>query len=200
MSDSPPTFGSVLYGPSGPASAPQGPNGMAGPAQPAPSFRGESVDKLPAAADPATVIPNAPAQPAKPEPRSLGESLYPTTEAPTTAPATDFTLPEGMEPHPELLAEYGQTTKELRLDRAGADRLLALHAKATQAATDHQAGEWRRQSEAAFTTDELADIRTQFTEAIGTDADAQTFRQLLGQSGLGNHPAVIRVIGRLVRR
>jgi len=202
---SPPTLGEALYGPSGPASEPQFAKGIeAGKAAPPQQWRGESLDRLPAAADPRSVVPNqpAPVPTASPsEPKSLGESLYGKPGAtPEAVAANTFTLPEGMEPHPELIGEFGTAAKELRLDKAGADRLLALHAKATQAATDHQAGEWRKQSEAAFSADELADIRSSFTEAIGTDADAQTFRQLLSSSGLGNHPAVIRVIGRLVRR
>jgi hypothetical protein len=222
MSDSPPTsLGSALYGPNGPASTPQGPTTIeGGKAAPPQTFRGESVDKLPAAADPRSVVPNAPARPAStpvvksestganppaagtssPEggPRSLGESLYPTT-APE-APTTPFTMPEGLEADPALMGEFGTAAKELRLDRAGADRLLALHAKATQAATDHQAGEWRKQSEAAFTAEELTDIRSSFHEAVGDDADAREFKQLLARTGIGNNPAVIRVIGRLVRR
>jgi len=200
MSDTPLTFGEALYGPNGPASTPQGPTTIdAGKAAPPQSFRGQPISTLPAAADPATVVPNQPANA-----RTLGESLYPTTEAPTTSDRTvrssqseaEFTLPDGLEAHPELLSEFGTATRELKLDRAGADKLLALHAKALQG----QSSEWRQQSEAAFTTDELTDIRTQFTEAIGTDEDAKTFRQLLARSGIGNHPSAIRVISRLLRR
>ena len=59
---------------------------------------------------------------------------------------------------------------------------------------------WRQAAEAAFDAKELADINARFNAAIGTDEPAQTFRQLLAKTGLGNHPAAIRAISRLLRR
>lgn len=59
---------------------------------------------------------------------------------------------------------------------------------------------WRRQAEASFTATELADIRARFDSAIGTDAEAQEVRRLLGKTGLGNSPAVIRAVSRLLKR
>lgn len=191
MSDNPGSLAGALYGPTGPAESPQGPTNMTGD-----SWRGESVDKLPPSADPRSVVPNQ--SPKAAEPRSLGESLFPTTPpiAPTEAPPTfDRTSAD-----PALLSEYDTMARELRLNSAGSDRLLALHAKALEASTAHQAGEWRKQTEAAFAPDELSDISRSFNEAIGQDSDAQEFRRLLSTTGLGNNAAVIRVISRLLGR
>jgi len=59
---------------------------------------------------------------------------------------------------------------------------------------------WRRQAEAAFSPSELADIQARFNAAIGTDAEAQEVRRLLSKTGLGNSPAVIRAVSRLLKR
>jgi hypothetical protein len=159
------------------------------------AWRGVPLDKLPAAADPRSVQPNQPPKPSASDRQSLGEAIYP-SPAEAVAPDPGFTMPEGLEADPALMSEFTQATKELRLDKAGADRLLALHAQALAG----QSEAWRTQTEAAFSASELADIRADFNDAVGRDADAQECRRLLAQTGLGNHPAVIRVISRLLGR
>ena len=66
-------------------------------------------------------------------------------------------------------------------------------------ATDSPDG-WRQAAEASFSPTELADIRERFNAAIGTDAEAQEVRRLLAKTGLGNSPAVIRAVSRLLKR
>src|SRR6185436_13131554 len=121
MSDNPGSLAGALYGPTGPAESPQGPTGIdTGKA----SWRGESLDNLPAAAS----VPN---QSSKAEPRSLGESIY-GNGAPPTAPPTPTEAASAFdraEADPVLLSEFDATARELRLDGKGADRLLSLHAK-----------------------------------------------------------------------
>ena len=193
MSDNPGSLAGALYGPTGPAESPQGPTGIdTGKA----SWRGESLESLPAAAS----VPN---QSSKTEPRSLGESIYGNGTPPPTTPVSPTEAPPTFDrtsADPALLSEYDTMARELRLNSAGSDRLLALHAKALEASTAHQAGEWRKQTEAAFAPDELSDISRSFNEAIGQDSDAQEFRRLLSTTGLGNNVAVIRVISRLLGR
>jgi len=207
MSDTPvPTsLGSALYG-AAPAVGPQGPTNMTGE-----SWRGVPIADLPASADPRHITSHE-APKAEP-PKTLGEGIYPTKSdssapepsapAPTTAPAVagdafdpaDVTLPEGLQADPALMSDFATATRELGVDRAGADRLLALHAKALSG----QSEQWRAQSEAAFTPQELNAIRDDFNHTVGNDDAAREFRQLLAQSGLGNHPSVLKVMQRLLR-
>jgi len=59
---------------------------------------------------------------------------------------------------------------------------------------------WRKAAEAAFSPTELADIQARFNAAIGQDAEAMEVRRLLAKTGLGNSPAVIRAVSRLLKR
>jgi len=191
MSDNPGSLAGALYGPTGPAESPQGPTGIdSGKA----SWRGESLDNLPASAS----VPN---QSSKTEPRSLGESIYPTETPPPTTPvsppAFDRTTAD-----PALLSEFDQATKALRLDGKGADRLLALHAKAVQAqerALTQQAETWANETRAHY-GDSLDGTAKELRDRItGLGEDGKTFLRLMGETRLGNNLAVIRVLEQLTR-
>jgi hypothetical protein len=200
----PTTLGEAMYGSGGPAAEPQGPNDIdSGKAVPTPS------QQQPRAADPRAVPPNAQPRPEAAKPpggeaegeKTLGEAMY--GKAPEPFDATKLAVPEGFEADPALMGEFGEAAKALNLNQEGANKLVALHAKAVQAQQpqhDRAAEEWRKQTEAAYTTEQLAEIRTDFNAAIGNDGDAQEFKRLLVWSGLGNHPAAIRVISRLLGR
>lgn len=195
MSDSPGSLASALYGPTGPAESPQGPTGIdSGKA----SWRGEPLDSLPAAAS----VPN---QSSKAEPRSLGESIYPTETPPPTTPVSPTEAPPAFDrttADPALLSEFDQATKALRLDGKGADRLLALHAKAVQAqerALTQQAETWANETRAHY-GDSLDGTAKELRDRItGLGEDGKTFLRLMGETRLGNNLAVIRVLEQLTR-
>jgi hypothetical protein len=107
-----------------------------------------------------------------------------------------FQLPEGVTADEELLGEFKATAKELGLSQEGAQKLASLQVKA-----------FAKQQEAMATT------RTQWAEQSKTDKEfggealqenlgvakkaldafaSPDLRKLLNESGLGNHPEVIR--------
>lgn len=195
MSDSSPTtLAGALYGPSGPAASPQGPTGMT---------------DWPASAEartaPATVQ-------ATPQRESVATALYgaqiapeaPTAPAidPASDPATSSNDNPASGPDP-IRAEFDAIAGDLALNPEASEQLLALHGRAVaaqQAQHEQTAAAWRTQAEREFSPAQLGDIRYRLDRAIGTDAAAVEFKRLLAWSGIGNSPAAIRVISRLLAR
>lgn len=112
----------------------------------------------------------------------------------------DFTVPDGVELDTEVLGDFQALGKELNLPQAEAQKVVDLGTKMAQKWADQQ-------------TENILALRTEWADAtkadkeIGGDALPQnlavakkamdTFgspalRELLDQSGLGNHPEVIR--------
>lgn len=210
----PASLGSALY-PNGPASSPVGPANMTG----GEMWRGEQTANLPGvAADPRSVMPEqrpapAPAvalraaggdppvagtnQPGS-GPRSLA-SLYDPPSEPFD-PAK-LALPEGMEADPALMGEFGEAARALKLDRAGASRLIDLHAKAVQAQQAHQERQtevWANEVRAHY-GDSLPGTVEHLRSRIGDDADGRAFMRLMASTGLGSNVSVLRVLERLAR-
>jgi len=137
--------------------------------------------------------PPAPKPPAPSPASSIGH-------LPNTGTKADGAAPEGVDP--ALWGEWTEASAAMKLDKAGADRLVALHSKAVQAQYDQHSkttDEWRAATAAAYSQAELRDIASAFNERIGTDADAQEARRLLAWSGIGNNLAFVRTIERLLR-
>jgi hypothetical protein len=220
MSEIPRDLGSALYGPSGPATGPVGPSagvidgGKAG--TPAPSFRGQPISTLPAAADERSVMPNQPASPAPSppaapqqaapstaaEPRSMGQIMYGAPQQPETAgDAPQYTLPPDMEPIPELLQSFGETARDLRVDRQGAERLLQLHATAVQESVSRQGQQWAQETRSYYNDpDTLAETVSDVRERISSLGDSgKAFLDLMKTTQLGNNIHVIRTLEALVR-
>ena len=158
-----------------------------------------SLMDTPPAADPAPVDPAAPAaDPAAPaEPAKEGEE-----EKPVGAPEeyADFTAPEGVELDADLLGDLKTLGKENNWTQEQAQKVVDLGAamqdKFSKTFADSVVAaraEWREQT----TTDaefggknlqpNLAIARTA-RETFGTPA----LKDLLDQSGLGDHPEVVR--------
>jgi len=204
------SLGAALYGTSGPASAPVGPSagsidqGKAGasqapPAQPTTGWPAQTVRDTPRAAPPST----RPGEPPAAGERSLAQAFYGKAEAAAGQPfdAAKIALPEGYSAEPALMSEFSGAAKELRLDQAGADRLVALHAKALQAqeaAADRQSAEWQEATKAHYGSN-LSATMGQIRERVGNDRDGQEFLKLMSYSGLGNNVHVLRVLERLSR-
>src|SRR5947208_4798943 len=145
------TLGGALYGPDGPASGPQGPNwideGRASPsAPPAPT----PSAPIPTATKPALTesAPRLESQ-SQSQSQSLSDKLYGAGPTQPFDPGR-ISMPEGLEADPALMTEFSKEAQALKLDQAGADRLVQLHAKALQGWHDQHAATaegWRKETE-----------------------------------------------------
>jgi hypothetical protein len=107
-----------------------------------------------------------------------------------------FQLPEGLTADEEILGEFKATAKELKLSQEGAQKLVALQAKMAdkqQAAVQAMRAQWAEASKAdtEFGGEALQENLGVAKRALESFASPQ-LRQLLNESGLGNHPEVIR--------
>lgn len=187
MSDAAPprSLAEAFYGPNGPISD-------GGPAGSARSIIDAGIAK-PAAEQPLPDRFNG--QPAK-----IGGQGLVLPEAPQQFDPDKLTIPEGLEADPVLMGDFSTAARELGLNHKGAERLMALHARAVQAAGEAQAREvsgWESEARRHFGA-ELPRVAADIRDAIGTDHDAQTFLSLMDRTGLGSNPAVLRVLARLV--
>jgi len=110
-------------------------------------------------------------------------------------------LPEGMEADPALMGKFGEAARALKLDRAGASRLIDLHAKAVQAQQAHQERQmsaWADEARAHY-GDSLPETVAHLRSRIGDDADGRAFMKLMASTGLGSNVSVLRVLERLAR-
>ncbi len=169
------------------------------------------TDTAPAAQQPAVGAGTAPAE------DSQQQTQAATTDAPAADPAkgeapkadeakaapeqyTDFTVPEGYTMAGELGTEFKSLAKELNLTQEQAQRIVDLDVKRAQAQTEslyRTSAEWQA---SAKTDKEFGGANLEQNVAIAKKAmDAfgtPELRKLLNDSGLGNHPEVIRVFYR----
>jgi hypothetical protein len=125
------------------------------------------------------------------------------TEAkPEGAPeAYSFTAPEGHEFDPHTLAAFSDVAKELNLPQESAQKVLDKMGPAMaekQAAQMEQAtAEWASSSSSdkefgGAALEQNMDVAKKALDAFGTPE----LRTLLNETGLGNHPEIIRVLYR----
>jgi hypothetical protein len=103
-------------------------------------------------------------------------------------------LPEGMTADPQLMSEYAGAAKELKLDQAGAQRLLDLHAK-TKAA---EAADWERTS-AQWQAEVRAEIpqhqlQSAFDLVHNTELTDPELAKWLASSPAGNWKPLVRTL------
>jgi hypothetical protein len=132
-------------------------------------------------------------------------SAAPAKDAPKTgAPEkyTDFKLPEGLKFDDALLGKFSETAKGLGLSQEGAQKIVDLQAQSVKAEIDarlsgfnKQVSDWGEASKKLFGTDfeKQFGLAAKAVERFG-DADLKT---LLRESGLGNHPAVIKAFNKI---
>lgn len=122
------------------------------------------------------------------------------------APETyEFQAPEGVALDEELLGEFTGIAKELNLSQEDAQRVVDLGPKVMQKFADHQA-QVVADAQATWIAEAKADkeiggddgekklaVSLEALEAFGTPK----LKTLLVDSGLGNHPEVIRVFYRI---
>jgi hypothetical protein len=113
----------------------------------------------------------------------------------------EFKAVEGAEISPESLTEFSQVAKELNLPQEAAQKILdkmapALAARQAEAIEAVQA-EWatNARTDKEFGGDKLTESLSTAKKALDTFGTPE-LRTLLNESGLGNHPEVIRVLYR----
>lgn len=121
----------------------------------------------------------------------------------------DFTAPEGVDLDADVMGEFKTLAKDLDLDQGSAQKVTDLAVKLSQKWADAQTArvaemhaEWEAEAKAdkEIGGDKLPDTLATAKKALdayGTPA----LRELLDQSGMGNHPEMIRFaakIGKLV--
>jgi hypothetical protein len=137
------------------------------------------------------------------------------TAAPTEGAASYQLLPpEGFEIDDEILAEVAPVFRELNLDNEQANKLMPLAGKLIERITDATEDEfavlradWARQTKAdpkigQANWPETERLIARALDAAGAPIGSE-FRQYLNETGLGNHPEMIRIFryfGTLVDR
>lgn len=132
------------------------------------------------------------------------EATEASTEAikPQGAPeAYEFKAPEGQQFDPKVLEGFSEAAKELNLPQEAAQAMLdkiapALAAKQEQAITEARS-KWETDAKAdkEFGGDKLTENLALAMKAIETFGTPE-LRTLLNETGLGNHPELIRVFVR----
>lgn len=137
---------------------------------------------------------NPPAADAAADPKSDGQTD-------SIADYEPFQVPEGMTVNEELLGEFKATAKELKLSQEAAQRLADLQVKALGKQAEQMANvraQWLEQTKTdkEFGGEALAENLGVAKKAMEAFATPQ-LRQLLNESGLGNHPEIVRAFVRV---
>lgn len=161
----------------------------------------------PAAAGTAQPPPIAQAGPSTPPGASAETAVAGGKSAAEATPAAlELKLPDGFEPNDELLTQFKAHATELGLKSEGAQKLFDLYAgaQAAQAKAQSDAAEAQHKGwlEALKTDKEVggaqfeANKQTAFKAMVKFGANDPELRELLN-SGLGDHPALVRLMYRV---
>jgi hypothetical protein len=173
-------------------------------------YPGGPISDGPSDARARALIDSGIAKPAEPDvptslpPRNDPPRNDPPRNAPPTAPqrlwgqpdptfdATRYAAPEGQSVDPALMGEFGSAAKELGLNQTGGERLLALHQKATTAATEAYANRLAAGAEDLVKTlnpDHVEVVKELLADERLTPPE---MRQWVEQ--WGNHPGLARML------
>ncbi|WP_334157917.1 hypothetical protein [Oryzomicrobium sp.] len=141
-------------------------------------------------------------QPAAESPATEGTKADGEQDAPQGAPEKyEFAAPEGREFDPKVIEAYSEVAKELNLTQDAAQKLLDKVAPTLEARQQEQFQAIRTKwGDDAKTDKEFGGDK--LTESLGVARTAldkfgtPELRTLLNESGLGNHPEVIRFMVR----
>lgn len=141
--------------------------------------------------------------PAEQPSKEAGEAkATPTATVPAVPEKYEFTVPDGESITPEVMEAYSAAAKDLKMSQADAQKMLVAMAPALRAnaATQHTKAveAWSASSKAdqEFGGTNLKENLGVAKQAVETFA-SQGLRTLLEESGLGNHPEVIRMFYRV---
>lgn len=125
------------------------------------------------------------------------------SDKPAEVPADyqPFTLPEGVQVDEEMLGEFKAVAKDLKLSQEQAQRLADLQAKSVakqQESLRSVQAQWAEQSKSdkEFGGDNLKENLGVAEQALNKFAPPE-LRQLLKDTGLANHPDMIRTFVRV---
>lgn len=141
--------------------------------------------------------PEAPAQPQAPVAAPPAPTVEPQLTAALPETYADLAAPEGYSLNPEAFAPVAAELGKLGVSREQAEGLLGIHAKMEAQLDASVAAEnqrWRQEAERALQPGDRQAIAV-----VMSTAPAEV-KQLLGRTGLGNHPALVRWIAGLGRR
>lgn len=102
----------------------------------------------------------------------------------------EFTLPEGMEYSQEVADNFKAVAKELGLPQEAAQKLVDFQSnmiKEQVAAQAKQAESWKQESEKSIGKDGIEQANRALAQFTSPE-----FVQFLNESGLGNHPSMIK--------
>lgn len=165
------------------------------------------------AADGSVLTPAAPAAAPAPDATKTPEQIQQDADAAaklkaeTSAPEAyeDFTLPEGMEMDTEVLGEFKNLAKELNIPQAKAQQLIDFQTQlATKQAEQYQAAVTKQSQDWAAAIKNDPDVggenydksvasAVKVIEAFGDPS----LKELLNNSGLGNHPSLFKFCHRI---
>ena len=169
----------------------------------------EATNEAPAAPEPSTLLtdpPTAEGQAAAGQGEQGAEPAAKPEEKPAEAPegapeAYEFTPPEGHVLDDGVIGKFSEVAKELNLSQSNAQKVLDVMAPAIaerqQAALQAMTAEWADSARAdkEFGGDKLDENLAIAKTALEKFATPE-FRTLLNDTGLGNHPEVLRVFVR----
>lgn len=120
-------------------------------------------------------------------------------EKPKGAPEKyeDFKLPDGFQAEPEALKGFQQTAKELNLSQEQAQKLIEFQAQHVAKLQEQQAATWTDLRE-GWKKESLKVLGPKSDESLALVARSRDrfsspeLNKLLNESGLGDHPAVIK--------
>ena len=137
----------------------------------------------------------------EPAPADAQATEAPKAEAPKAPEAYEFKVPEGRTFDAEVMASYSQVAKELNLSQESAQRLLDAvgpkMAERQMAMIEATRNGWAdsSKSDREFGGEKLSEnlgVAKKALDAFGT----AELRTLLNETGLGNHPELIRFMFR----
>lgn len=166
-----------------PAPAPQEP--AADPAEPKPTDAGKKTLLGGAQAD--TTPDNGSAEPKPNGGNQPGDGKQTTPQD----PYAELKFPDGAAVDEKQMAEYKNLAKDLNLPSESAQRILDFEAKRLAAGAAQASQEWQEQVKQEY-GDKLPTVMATCARAIGKFGGDE-LRDLLDQTGLGNHPLMVKV-------
>ncbi len=167
------------------------------------------ASEAPAAAAPAESIltPAEQQAPVTPEgePAADGEQEAPAEAKAEAVEYTDFTIPDGVELNPEVLADFKTLAKDLGITQENAQKFVDLQIQmennrvaAIEQAIVDQSKQW---ADAVKADKDIGGEKFEKTKEVAIKAverfGSPELRNLLIDSGLGNHPEMVKLFHRI---
>ena len=114
----------------------------------------------------------------------------------------DFSLPEGFEPNSDTIGEFKELAKELDLSQETAQKLIAMQIKVQTQFQEAQIAEWdkvqKKWEDSARNDKEYGgksfETNLGFAKTALDKFASDEFRETLEETGMGNHPELIRFL------